>query len=170
LPNDAIVPHSLLSGGHRACDLMRLGPVQLKIGPKRRAEEANPVNDDFIAIQQVNPASARGNAQLGEHFGEIASVVLVVARHIHNWGPRKLALRPIETIGADMNIAGEHHDVCRRRRWHPALELQMEIGKNSNPHMGNLSQSERLQLLPGKLPLAGRVDFSHSVQAQALIT
>ena len=99
--------------------------VQVKIaaegvvGPERATDEANALNIDRIAFQQIDPGSLGQLPRRGDRALDLTLELLVIAEHSHNWlvaGELSQCLEATLRIARpDIACRNQHVEIWRRR-------------------------------------------------------
>ena len=107
-------------------------PVQLEVGPKRGAEEADAVQNEHVVIQYGDVVRCC-RAELGGQ-ADVAAVEFVVARYIDHRTVGIVKRRPAHTLHAHTNVAGKDYPIGIRRRRHEVRELGVQIAQDMEFH------------------------------------
>ncbi|MOA06366.1 hypothetical protein D3C78_1259970 [compost metagenome] len=117
-----------------------------EVGPHRGAEEAHAADLNLIPIHDVQTFVAGGTHRL-QRLGEVATVELVVARHVEHRAIECLP-GPLDAPDAEVDIARQDDDISFRHLRREGGELVVQVGEGVNPH-GGIPFAAQAVRLPG---------------------
>ncbi len=139
--DQAVVVEPLPAGGHGGGRIAE----ERVVGPQGRADEADAMQNDRVAIEKMDAGSGAGRLPGGEAFLHASPVELVVSGHVDDGMSGKAGRRGQavdRALGGAVDVAREYGDLERRERLgqRPGRSvLEMQVGEHEQARHGRAS-------------------------------